>query len=256
VTEIERLRSRIAPLRTALLRHPLYGQIRRLDGLHQFMEHHVFAVWDFMSLLKALQHRLCGTRLPWTPPENRLACRFVNEIVLGEECDEDGQGGYASHFELYLDAMRQCGARTDTVENFLDAVRADPSVERALDIADVPQPVRHFVRRTFETIETGDLCAIAAVFTFGREDLLPGVFRKIVEELNEQTDGRLDRFRFYLDRHIHLDDEEHGPMATRLVSDLCGADVVKWNVAEEAAVTALQARLDLWNAVSEHLSHQ
>lgn len=176
--------------------------------------------------------------------------------MLGEECDEDDRGGYASHFELYLDAMRQCGARTDTVEDFLDAVRADSPVERALDIAHVPQPVRHFVRRTFEIIESGDPCAIAAAFTFGREDLLPGVFRKIVEELNKQTDGRLDRFRFYLDRHIHLDDEEHGPMATRLVAGLCGSDAVNWNVAEVAAVTSLQARLDLWNAVSDHLSRK
>jgi len=216
------------------------------------MEHHVFAVWDFMSLLKALQQRICCVDVPWIPSRSS-SCRLINEIVLGEESDEDGEGGHASHFELYHCAMQQCGASTSTVDEFLNAIRQGQSISAALQTANVGQPVKRFVDQTFKVIESNDTCAIASAFTFGREDLLPGVFRRIVEELNAETHGRLDRFRYYLNRHIQLDDDKHGPMAERLVANLCGSDAAKWEAAEEAARCALQARLDLWDSVSDLL---
>lgn len=256
MSELERLRARIQPPRQALLDHPIYGQIRGLDGLRLFMEHHVFAVWDFMSLLKKLQQQFCCLSVPWVPSETPLACRFINEIVLGEESDEDGQGGYVSHFELYRSSMQQCGASTATVDEFLTVLGRGQSVDRALQYAKVGKPVQRFVMQTFEIIDSNDICAVASAFTFGREDLLPSVFRRIVDELNTESPGRLDRFRYYLDRHIHLDDEEHGPMATRLVAELCGAEAERWEAAEGAAVVALQARLDLWNAMSDRLARQ
>src|SRR5882757_7152683 len=98
-SELERLRAFIQPTRQALLDHRIYCQIRGLDGLRLFMEHHVFAVWDFMSLLKALQQRICCVDVPWIPSSTSFTCRLVNEIVLGEESGEDGEGGYARHFE-------------------------------------------------------------------------------------------------------------------------------------------------------------
>src|SRR5450432_3612099 len=95
------LRAGIAPLRKKLIEHPIYWSITSPVKLRLFMEQHVFAVWDFMSLLKALQLSNTCTSAPWIPKEDRMVSRFVNEIVLGEESDEDGRGGYISHFELY-----------------------------------------------------------------------------------------------------------------------------------------------------------
>lgn len=253
LSQLEGLRAHIQPIRQAVLDHRIYGQIREMDGLRRFMEHHVFAVWDFMSLLKALQQRTCCVDVPWIPSRSSFASRLVNEIVLGEESDEDGEGGYASHFELYHCAMRQCGASTAKIDEFLAAIRQGKAVPAALQIASVAPPVVRFVAHTFEVIESDDLCAIASAFTFGREDLLPGVFRRIVEELNAETHGRLERLRYYLDRHIQLDDEEHGPMAERLVANMCGSDAAKWRVAEAAALGALEARLNLWNCLSDLL---
>lgn len=250
LSELDRLRARIQPTRQALLDHGIYRRIRGLDALRLFMAHHVFAVWDFMSLLKALQQRICCVDIPWIPSSRSFACRLVNEIVLGEETDEDGEGGYCSHFELYQRAMQQCGASTATMDKFLAAIRQGQPVPSALQSVNVAEPVRRFVAQTFEVIESNDACAIASAFAFGREDLLPGVFRRIVEALNSETQGRLIRFRYYLDRHIHLDDDKHGPMAEKLVANLCGSNAAKWRAAEEAALGALQARLDLWDSVS------
>src|SRR6056297_486004 len=99
------LKQNLEPYRRQLIDHPLYDAIGDLASLRIFMQHHVFAVWDFMSLLKTLQRRFTGSGVPWLPANNRLAARLINEIVLGEESDDDGRGGYASHFELYLQAM-------------------------------------------------------------------------------------------------------------------------------------------------------
>ena len=250
-TRIDSIQQRLAPLKTALIEHPLYGETDSIQKLHLFMEHHIFAVWDFMSLLKTLQRNFCGDNIPWLPPENLTAARLVNEIVLGEESDEDGRGGFASHFDLYHRAMEGCGASTRTIDWFLTELREGASVELSLSRCEARESVRAFVLQTFEVVESGNLCAIASAFTFGREDLLPDVFQRIVDELNVTTSGGLDDFRFYLGRHIELDGDHHGPMAARLISSLCGDDESKWQIAEDAAVSALQARQLLWNGMYE-----
>src|SRR2546425_11084063 len=102
-----------------LLRMLLEEEIDRLDSLRLFMEHHAFAVWDFMSLLKALQRRLCCVEVPWLPAVDPLGSRLVNEIVLAEESDDDGRGGFASHFDLYHRAMTRCGANSAPIDGFL-----------------------------------------------------------------------------------------------------------------------------------------
>lgn len=247
--QLEQLQQRLAPLKTALLAHPIYQEIDRLASLHIFMEHHVFAVWDFMSLLKQLQRLLTCVEVPWLPSVDAVGCRFVNEIVVAEESDDDGQGGFVSHFELYRRAMLQCGAKTEAIDGFVAQLRQGKSLPTALELSRVAPPARHFVQRTFEIIEEGQLCAVASAFTFGREDLLPVLFQRIVDELNVETGGSLETFRYYLNRHIGLDGEEHGPMAAQLMRSLCGRDDNLWKVAEESAVTSLEARRELWDGI-------
>lgn len=248
---ISQIHQRLKPLRLELINHAIYGEINTLDKLHVFMQHHVFAVWDFMSLLKSLQNRFCNANLPWQPPADRLAARFVNEIVLGEETDEDGTGGYASHFELYHRAMNECGAATDSVDQFLTELGTGKSIGNSLAICGVPSSVQSFVLQTFGVIERGDVCEIGSAFLFGREDLLPGVFQRIIESLNQETDGKLNSFLFYLNRHIELDEGHHGPMAARLISSLCGKSDESWQRAEDAAVAALESRKSLWDGMHQ-----
>jgi hypothetical protein len=245
---IESIRTAMAPFRAALLDHPVYARIRSPSALRTFMEFHVFAVWDFMSLLKELQHRLCCPTVPWLPPADRVSARLINEIVLGEETDADGRGGHASHFELYHGSMTEFGASTAKIDRLLTELRRGADVSRGLKRAEVDGGIRRFVEYTFAVIDSGDPCRVASAFTFGREDLLPAVFQKIVDELHEQTHG-LSQFQYYLRRHIDLDGGEHGPAATRLIETLCGDDPAKWEAAREAAVGSLEARCVLWDAI-------
>ncbi|WP_425616513.1 DUF3050 domain-containing protein [Anatilimnocola sp. NA78] len=246
---LDHIQQQLLPLRQQLLNHPLYARIDSVRALQTFMQQHVFAVWDFMSLLKALQQQLCCTTIPWLPPANRQAARLINEIVLGEESDEDGQGSYASHYDLYHRAMTACGADTLPIDGFCQLLQSGMPVEAALREAEIPPSVRQFVEHTFQLLRTNNLPAIASAFTFGREDLLPAVFQRIVDELNVEASGGLSQFQFYLQRHIELDGDHHGPMAGQLVEMLCGDDPANWQAAERAALSSLQARLTLWDGM-------
>lgn len=243
----------IADERLALMEHSLYGQLTNLDDLAVFMEHHVFAVWDFMSLLKALQVRLTGVSVPWLPQGNAKVRRLVNEIVLGEESDSLPDGGATSHFELYLQAMREAGANTTQMEHFIQLLESGQSVSSALEQAGVPESVSAFVRHTFAVIERGLMHEIASAFTYGREDMIPEVFTRLVHRLERQFPGKLATLRYYLDRHIELDGDEHGEMGRQMVNLLCEGDTHRQQEATQAAVAALQSRTQFWDGISAAL---
>lgn len=246
----DRVAAAIAAERRALLEHRLYGQLLTLEHLAAFMELHVFAVWDFMSLLKALQVRLTCASVPWLPQGNAQVRRLVNEIVLGEESDALPSGGAASHFELYLHAMREAGAETAQVEHFIRLLESGQPVAAALEHAGVPEAVGSFVRHTFEVIERGRPHEIAAAFTYGREDLIPEMFTQLVHGLERQFPGKLATLRYYLDRHIELDGDKHGEMGRQMVELLCERNPRLEEQAGQAAVAALQARMRLWDGIA------
>ena len=253
MSSFAKLKSRLVDLRRDLINHELYNQLSTIEALHVLMEQHVFAVWDFMSLLKTLQRELTCVDVPWRPSENAAACRLVNEIVLAEESDIGPDGHPASHFELYLSAMRQAGADTSHVETFLKTIDGDDGWRNALPARTLSAATRNFIDTTFEIIESEDICKIAAAFTFGREELLPDVFQQIVANLNTESDGILDSFEYYLQRHIELDGDEHGAMAQQLMETLCGDDPQRWQAAEDSAVKSLHARTLMWDAIADEI---
>ncbi|MCP4097148.1 MAG: DUF3050 domain-containing protein [Planctomycetaceae bacterium] len=251
--KISKINASLEPQRMALVNHPIYEDISTLCDLRIFMEYHVYAVWDFMSLLKSLQQQITGSTIPWLPSSDKTATRLINEIVLGEESDVTTDGEFSSHFEMYLQSMVDCGANISPVNDFLNLVRDKVAVRDAVAEIDAPLSVQTFVGNTFSTIESNQTVRIAAAFTFGREDLLPAIFEKIVDRLNLRSHGKLDNFRYYLNRHIELDADEHGPMAERMVESICGSSTVNWHVAELAAKDALQARLCLWDGMHQRI---
>jgi hypothetical protein len=235
--------------RTRLVGHPIYRLVDSPDRLRRFMEHHIFAVWDFQSLLKALQHRLTCTTLPWVPTPDPEARRLVNEIVLDEESDELPDGGHASHFELYLAAMARAGADTGPITRLLDALRGGVTLDAALAACGGPAPALEFVRRSFAVIDAGETHRIVAAFTYGREDVIPDMFRGLVAGL-AAGDPAWGPFRFYLERHIAHDDEKHAPVCRRIMARLCGDDAGKWAEASATARECLESRIAFWDAIA------
>ena len=175
----------------------------------------------------------------------------MNEIVVAEETDEDGRGGYSAHFELYLDAMDQCGADAESVHAFIDALRRGEDVASALELASPPEGARTFSMDTCDILASGSVPAIAAAFTFGREDVVPLMFQEILDQVKSSELAGYDRFIYYLDRHIAVDADEHGPMAFEMIDLLCGDDEEKWAVAEASARRHIESRIRLWDGALE-----
>lgn len=251
-THLEKLRTDIAPLREKLVHHPLYASISTIDQLRTFMQHHVYAVWDFMSLLKALQRELTCIDVPWVPRGSANTRYLINEIVTGEESDVDANGNRMSHFELYLAAMKQAGADTGSITALLGALAQGHNVRSALEQCHTNAAITQFVTTTFDVIATGKPHVMAAVFTFGREDLIPGMFISFVAELNKQGHNA-DIFQYYLERHIEVDGDHHSHLAYKMTAELCGEDTAKWVEARNAVEQALQARVALWDAIHASL---
>jgi hypothetical protein len=243
---IERLENAVQETRHQVLSHPMYSSLNTHGAIVTFMEHHVFAVWDFMSLLKSLQTNLTCVRIPWVPSGPTGSRRLINDIVLVEESDERGSG-FASHFELYVEGMDEAGADTTVITSFIDLIRDGVPVTDALDNAKVPGPAADFVRTTWSLIEQAPVHQQAAAFAFGREDLIPDMFSQVVA-VKEQG-SKLDTFVDYLVRHIEVDGEEHTPMAMQMLADLCGDDDIRWQECAETVNLALSARFQLWDGI-------
>ncbi len=246
---IAQLKQEIEPLREQLISHELYRNINTIDSLHTFMQHHIFAVWDFMSLLKALQQNLTCTTLPWMPVGSANTRYLINEIVTGEESDVDHTGTRTSHFELYLKAMEQAGADTSAIVSLFQLLSTQKDVNIALAKAEIPAAAREFVKHTFEVIATNQSFLQAAVFTFGREDLIPGMFIEMVTRLNGQLPGKVEILLYYLERHIEVDGDHHSQLAYQMTAELCGDDDSKWAQASTAVKQALEARIALWDGI-------
>ena len=239
--------------RSVLVNHPLYNKIDSIDAIQRFMETHVFAVWDFMSLLKRLQLELTCATIPWVPVGNPITRRLINEIVFGEESDVDQNGQAVSHFELYLRAMEDIGADTRAITSFIKQLKQGESWKNAIVNSGASQAAVQFVRNTMDCVENAPIHVVAGVFTYGREDLIPDMFISIVRELSEKGHSGAQTLVYYLERHIEIDGDEHGPMALQMIEELCEGDSTKKQESIHAAKQALESRMELWDAITDTL---
>ena len=255
---------RINALQVKLNNHKLIsGEL--IDNIHDlqiFMEHHVFAVWDFMSLIKSLQNHFCPTTNCWVPrnhsKKETKCARLINEIILAEETDYDLNGDdIVSHFELYCEAMEEIGANVDQIRNWIrmlsqGSIPADSyfnfyMTKNSFSKSEImPEASAKFIKNTFSHIKSGKPNIIAAVFAFGRERVIPDMFKGLVSQLNL---SKIDcpKFHYYLSRHIEIDADEHGPASLELVEYVCRQQPELIIEAEDAAVNAIEARIELWD---------
>ena len=254
---IQNINKRIQPLKAQLLQHDLYEKVSSIEDLHIFLENHVYAVWDFMSLLKALQTKLTCVETPWLPVGNPEIRYLINEIVVAEETDLTSDGKRQSHYEMYLDAMQQCGANVNDVNQFLNDVATTKNIFVSIKTSKLDEKVKAFLDYTFRIIEEGKPHKIAAAFTFGREDLIPTMFTEILRNFQQNfPETNLSKLIYYFERHIELDAEEHGPMAMQMISELCGQDTKKWEEVEATSIEALEKRIGLWDAILKQIEYK
>ncbi len=257
INQSQKIIEHLQPLRSQLLNHDLYKYIETPDDLRTFTQYHVFAVWDFMSLVKILQQKLTNVNVPWTPSEHPDFTYFINEIVVAEESDVNIQGKRQSHFEIYLDAMEFIGASTSEVLKFIKQVQHGTDVFLVISASDLPKSVKSFLIFTFNTIYHQPIHVILSAFTFGREKLIPDLFTEIINNIQDRfPDENFENLKYYFERHIEIDGDEHGPMALKLLENFCENDINKWKSVERTAEVALQKRIELWDGILKGINIQ
>ena len=241
----------LIPLKQKLEAHPIFERINSVEELRIFMEHHVFAVWDFMSLLKNLQKDLVPSGSPWVPNPNGNLVRFINEIVMEEESDQAfGRGNevtYTSHYQIYLDAMSEVGASTSVITEFVDEV-AGKGIHAAFASGKIPEPSLKFMKHTFDLIEKGKSHEIASSFAIGRESIVPLMFKRILDQ-SKLGSHEVPVFRYYLQRHAELDGDHHGPMALELLKNMSAGDPKIENEIVQQAGQSIEQRIIFWDGV-------
>lgn len=240
----------IRPLQRQVLDHPIYDALESAEDLRVFMAHHLFAAWDYMSLVKYLQDRIAPARVPWMPTGDPGPRSLINRLVADEESgifDEAGAPS-GSHFEQYCRAMDEVGADKAMSRRFLDRV-AEQGIDAALYSDLVPLPARYFTETSFCFIREDKPHVVAAALAFGRENLVPEMFRKFRD--GSRIGDKAPRFHDYLDRHLGPEAGYRGPLSLELVKVLCGGDPRLIEEAETAAEEAICARLRLWDGTLE-----
>jgi hypothetical protein len=240
----------IQPLREKLKNHELYKSLKSIEDIKVFMESHVYAVWDFMSLLKALQNLLTCTKIPWTPNLDSKSARLINQIIVDEESDLNLNGEPKSHFEMYLEAMEEIQANTLTINDFIIRIKEVDTTVDFINNYNIDSSVQSFLNFSFQTIEGGKSHEIAAAFTFGREEIIPDMFIEIIEQTEKSKKVSLDKINYYLQRHIDLDGDEHGPLAHEMIIELCKEDSLKWQEVTDVSIKALEQRIRLWDFIN------
>jgi hypothetical protein len=232
--------------------HTVYEKIETLADLRLFMEHHVYCVWDFMSLLKFLQSELTPVSIPWMPSEDSEVQRLINEIVVEEETDELPNGTFTSHFNMYLEAMKEVGADILKVKTFLNNIKTQGLAESLISL---PGPSKEFTFKTFSFIKSGNPHIAAVAFCIGRESIIPVMFSRLIEKCGIAP-AEAPMFHYYLQRHIEIDGEKHGPMALNLLNKLCGDDPDKIVEARQTAEEAVAARVKFMDDLQKELEAQ
>lgn len=244
--------------------HPLAGAIQNLAGLRLFMEHHVFAVWDFLLLAKALQHQL--TRAPRSDQSCSLdgATAVINRIVAEEESDQAPANPFGasrlSHLQIYLLAMQEVGASTSTIQQLMARLQgietwalSGAELCAVLDGLAIPEPSRRFMAFTFQVIGSGDALTMAVAFTHGRELLVPSLFQALLDRALIPPQ-RAPSLHWYLSRHIDLDGDDHGPGSLAMVGELCGQSPFRLEIANVMAHRAVEARRQFWDGIHRALT--
>jgi hypothetical protein len=240
---------------SALHAHRVFGMVRHMEDLRTFMQWHVFAVWDFMSLVKRLQNDLTCVSVPWISPKYPGAARLINEIVLGEESDETPGHGHASHYDLYVDAMREVGADPAQMNRFLDSLISGQTVQSALRSSGASEAVIRFVSETIATAVHGATHEVLGSFFYGRENVIPKMFSSLLADWSID-EASVPVFVYYLKRHIELDGDAHGPAAEAIIREIVGENRQMRVELLKASISAVKARIALWDALAVLLSEK
>ncbi len=248
--EISQLRKQILFSRKRIINHPLFKIKMTKEQIALFMTYHVYAVWSFMSIVKALQMNICPVNLPWTPNENTSngLARLINEIIFSEESDEISKGLYLSHFEMYRKAMKVIGVSTSKIDCIINTIKKNGYSKSLLSNIEIPQSCKDFMTNDIKVAKSNNLAEIIGVFCIGKETIIPSMFKQIVKSIPKSNKLLIN----YFHRHIDIDDTRHGPLAKKMLRVITKTKINE-KKAYECGLKSLELRYKLWDELHKNI---
>jgi hypothetical protein len=96
-----------------------------------------------------------------------------------------------------------------------------------------------------EAAVSKDTHCVSAAFACGREEVIPEMFRRLVEHLSPYCHGTMVNIPLISQPHITQDTERHGPLSLALTARLCGDNISRWEEAQASARATLESRFAL-----------
>lgn len=243
----------IEDLKSELAAHCLYTKLQHMEDIHIFMEHHVFAVWDFMSLAKALQLHLDATQVIEKQTDNSKILGFVNGILTGGETDPNKKEIVLSHLEMYLELMDEIGANTTNIKKLIASSAAGLDIHEAMQIAQLTDEQQRILNFTQTIIATNEIHKIAVAATLVPEGMISNRFLKILKETEERDNLLVPKFKNYLNRYKAIDGNDYGLLSLEMVTHFCDSDGKKWVDILDIAMKTLSHRIYLWDAIVDEI---
>ena len=242
----------LSQLKKSIRGHTLFSNKLSNRQIAIFMESHIYSVWGFMSLLKSLQYALSSNNLPWIPTSNTTngLVNFINEIVLSEESEHIKGIGFISHFEIYLLAMEEIGAKVNNIKKLIKNIENNKKYKNAILDIKIHKEVRDFLDFDIKTSQSNSLPKIIGGFTLAREQVIPNMFEYIIPAIKDKKSAK--HFITYLRRHISIDGDRHGPLASKLLETICSSNK-DMCTAYQSGIKSLKLRLKVWDKVASEL---
>jgi hypothetical protein len=222
-----------------LINHPLYNSIKTEEDVRIYMFNQVWCVWDFMTLVKSIQLNIVPSNILWMPPKYPELGAYIYEVLLTEETDK----GYnsetnSSHFQTYLKAMYESKVDTSSVAAFIKLLENGFDFGTATEKCGIHDEAKEFISTTFEFAKS-ELHISTAVFCLSREGVIPDIFMNLLANVSLSNNFKI--FNWYLNRHIYLDSQSHGPLSIKLFKTIVDTPK-KQDEALHASLKALKAR--------------
>jgi len=149
--------------------------------------------------------------------------------------------------------MKQSAADHSCIDSFVQTLKQTKNFQLSFDSAAVPHAAKQFVEHTFDIINSGKAHLQAAAFTFGREDLIPGMFHSIINDIDKKFPDSISIFKYYLERHIEVDGGHHSHLALEMTANLCCTDEQYWKEASDTTIQTLKSRIALWDGAYQEI---
>jgi hypothetical protein len=255
IAKIDAFDQAITPLLKVLATHKVFCSINSIAHARVYLQHQVFAVWDFMCLLKSLYRKL-STKDIWYPPTSSISVHLIGSIMLEEESDINEQGDRESHFETFVRAMEELDTDTSQIRGFIAWIKEEQSIEIAFEQIDVNPSIKKFVLSNAEVLNL-ESHEVLSAFVFGRELITSIMFTNLMKALqhhmNYMDQSHLCTLISYLNRHISLDADEHFPKALKALIELIGDDLAKLDQTIDVAKKVLGIRIDFLDGIHKDI---